>query len=75
MNAPTTDLMPRYCIVVKSPNEGLFRALEEAFLGQSDFSVVMERRISRSTAAPTEERRKARIWETGELLFAEHRGE
>jgi len=66
--------MPRYCIVVKSANERLFQALEEAFLGRSDFSVVRERRVEQS-AARTEERRKSRVWETRELLFAEHREE
>jgi hypothetical protein len=67
--------MPRYCIVVKSANEGLFRALEEAFLGRSEFSVVRERRMQPSAAPGMEERRKSRVWETGELLFAEYRGE
>jgi hypothetical protein len=65
--------MPRYCIVVKSANDGLFQALEEAFLGRSDFSVVRERRVEQSAAPRTEERRTARVWETRELLFAEHR--
>jgi hypothetical protein len=65
--------MPRYCIVVKSANDGLFRALEEAFLGRSDFSVLRERRVQQSSAPRTEERRTSRVWETRELLFAEHR--
>ena len=65
--------MPRYCSVVKSANERLFHALEEAFLGRSGFSVVRERRVQPSAVARTEERRKSRVWETRELLFAEHR--
>jgi hypothetical protein len=67
--------MPRYCIVVKSANDGLFQALEEAFLGRSDFSVVRERRVQRPSVPPTAERRRSRVWETGELVFAEHREE
>lgn len=65
--------MPRYCIVVKSANDRLFHALEEAFLDRSDFSVVRERRVQQSAAPRTEERRNSRVWETRELLFAEHR--
>ena len=67
--------MPRYCIVVKSANDRLFHALEEAFLGRSDFSVVRERRVQQSAAPRTDERRTSRVWETRELLFAEHREE
>ena len=65
--------MPRYCIVVKSANERLFQAIEEAFLGRSDFSVVKERRVEQPAAPRADERRKSRVWETRELLFAEHR--
>jgi hypothetical protein len=63
--------MPRYCIVVKSANDGLFRALEEAFLGRTDFRVIRERRRRSKTAAWPDERRTARVWETGELQFSE----
>jgi len=34
---------------------------------------VRERRVEQSAAPRTEERRTARVWETRELLFAEHR--
>jgi hypothetical protein len=63
--------MPRYCIVVKSANDGLFRALEEAFLGKAEFRVIRERRRSPKPAAWPDERRNARVWETGELQFSE----
>jgi hypothetical protein len=68
--------MPRYCIVVKSANDALFRAMQEAFLGRSEFSVVHERRVSlpQSEAWPAD-RRKARVWETGSLQFSESRDE
>jgi len=70
---PLTDTrqMPRYCIVVKSANDGLFRALEEALLGRTEFSVIRERRRNPKTAAWPAERRNARVWETGELQFSE----
>jgi len=64
--------MPRYCIVVKSANDGLFQAMEEAFLGRSEFSVVLERRASHPQTEPWPgDRRKARIWETSSLQFSE----
>jgi hypothetical protein len=63
--------MPRYCIVVKSANDGLFRALQEAFLGRPEFSVIRERRRHPESAAWPDERRTARVWETGELQFSE----
>jgi hypothetical protein len=62
--------MPRFCIVVKSSDEGLYRALEEAFVGRTGFSVVRERRQNREDI-PARDRRKARVWETGDLVFAE----
>ena len=62
--------MPRLCIVVKSSDERLYRALEEAFLGRIGFTVVRERRGKPHDTWPSE-RRKARVWETGELAFAE----
>ena len=62
--------MRHFWIVVKSPDERLYRALEEAFLGRTDFSVVRERRRN-APEIRAGERRKARIWETGELVFAE----
>jgi hypothetical protein len=63
--------MPRYCIVVKSANDGLFEALQETFLGRAQYSVVQERRRSRDTEPRPPERRKARVWETRGLQFAE----
>jgi len=63
--------MPRYCIVVKSANDGLFRALEEAFLGRTEFCVIRDRRRPRPTGPWPDERRKARVWETSELQFSE----
>jgi hypothetical protein len=63
--------MPRYCIVVKAANDGLFRALEEAFLGRPRYRVVRERRRSRRAEPWPEERRQARVWETSALQFAE----
>ena len=68
---PTPPQMPRYCIVVKSANDGLFRALEEAFLGRTDFSVIRDRRRRSKTVEWPDERRTARVWETGELQFSE----
>ena len=62
--------MPRFCIVVKSSDERLYRALEEAFLGRTGFSVVRERRENRQETW-ARDRRKARVWETFELVFAE----
>jgi hypothetical protein len=62
--------MPRFCIVVKSSDDRLYRALEEAFLGRIGFTVIRERRGNRHDTWPGE-RRKARVWETGELAFAE----
>ena len=61
--------MPRFCIVVKSSDDRLYMALEEAFLGRIGFTVVRERRENRPDPWPGE-RRKARVWETGELAFA-----
>jgi hypothetical protein len=63
--------MPRYCIVVKSANDGLLRALEEAFLGRPEFTVIRERRRRRQTDPWPDERRNARVWETGALQFSE----
>jgi len=63
--------MPRFCIVVKSSDERLYRALEEAFLGRTGFSVVRERRQNREETG-ARDRRKARVWETGDLVFAEY---
>jgi hypothetical protein len=63
--------MPRFCIVVKSSDERLYRALEEAFLGRTGFSVVRERRQNREETG-ARDRRKARVWETGHLVFAEY---
>ena len=68
---PTPRQMPRYCIVVKTANDGLFQALEEAFLGRSAFCVVRERRVRPATEPWPGDRRQARVWETGELLFSE----
>jgi hypothetical protein len=62
--------MPRFCIVVKSSDERLYRALEEAFLGRTGFSVVRERRQNREEIRGSD-RRKARVWETADLVFAE----
>ena len=62
--------MPRFCIVVKSSDERLYKALEEAFLGRTGFSVVRERRQNREEIG-VRDRRRARVWETGELVFAE----
>jgi hypothetical protein len=62
--------MPRFCIVVKSSDERLYRALEEAFLGRTGFSVVRDRRGNRQETW-ARDRRTARLWETGELVFAE----
>jgi hypothetical protein len=65
--------MPRFCIVVKSANEGLlYQALEEAFLGRSGYTVVRERREHSREPPRPGDRRKARVWETGELAFAEY---
>ena len=61
--------MRRFCIVVKSSNEGLYRALEEAFVDRAGISVVRDRRGNQQETWPRE-RRTARIWETGALLFA-----
>ena len=61
--------MPRFCIVVKSSDERLYRALEEAFLGRAGFSVVRERRGNRQETR-LRDRRTARVWETFELVFA-----
>jgi hypothetical protein len=61
--------MRRFCIVVKSSDEGLFRALEEAIVGRIGFTVVRDRRGNTQETWPTD-RRKARIWESAELLFA-----
>jgi hypothetical protein len=61
--------MPRFCIVVKSPDDQLYRALEEALVGRSGFTVIRERRGNRHDTWPRE-RRKARVLETGELAFA-----
>ena len=63
--------MPRFCIVVKPGNEGLYQALEEAFLGRSEISVVRERRVQPPAAPWPAERRQARVWKSGELIFAE----
>ena len=63
--------MPRYCIVVKTANDGLYRALEEAFLGRSEFTVVRERRLRPLDESWPDDRRRARVWETGELQFSE----
>ena len=63
--------MPRYCIVVKTANDGLYRALEEAFLGRSEFTVVRERRVRPPIESWPDDRRRARVWETGELQFSE----
>lgn len=62
--------MPRFCIVVKSSNDELFRALEEALAGRIGFRVVLDRRGQEQNAWP-KDRRKARVWEYGELVFAE----
>ena len=56
--------------MVKSSDERLYKALEEAFLGRTGFSVVRERRQNREEIAAGD-RRKARVWETGDLVFAE----
>jgi hypothetical protein len=61
--------MPRFFIVVKSSNEGLYRALEEALVERIGFSVVRDRRGNQQDPWPSD-RRKARVWETGELAFA-----
>jgi hypothetical protein len=61
--------MARFCIVVKSSDERLYRALEEAFLGSTGFSVVRDRRRNPQDIWDRD-RRKARVWETGELVFA-----
>jgi hypothetical protein len=62
--------MPRFCIVVKSSDDRLYKALEEAFLGRIGFTVIRERRGNPHDTWPAELRR-ARVWETGELAFAE----
>jgi hypothetical protein len=62
--------MPRFCIVVKSPNEELYRALEEVLAGRIGFRVLRDRRGSEQKAWPRD-RRKARVWEYGELVLAE----
>jgi hypothetical protein len=64
--------MPRFCVVVKSANDGLYQALEEAFLGRTGFSVVRERREHPQEPPRPDDRRQARVWETGELAFAEY---
>ena len=64
--------MPRFCIVVKSANEGLYQALEEAFLDRTGFSVVRERREHPEEPPRRGDRRKARVWETGEMAFTEY---
>jgi hypothetical protein len=61
--------MRRFCIVVKSPDEGLYRALEEAIVGTIGFTVVRDRRGNTQETWPAD-RRKARTWESAELLFA-----
>ena len=66
--------MPRYCIVVRSANDALFQALEEAFAGKTEFSVVRERRLQPPGPWP-DDRRKARVWETKGLVFAESDGD
>ena len=64
--------MPRFCVVVKSANEGLYQALEEAFLGRTGFTVIRERREHPREQPRSGDRRKARVWKTGELTFAEY---
>lgn len=64
--------MPRFCVVVKSANDGLYQALEEAFLGRSGFTVIRERRAHPAEQPRSGDRRKARVWETGALAFAEY---
>jgi hypothetical protein len=64
--------MPRFCVVVKSANEALYQALEEAFLGRTGFAVIRERREHPREQPPSGDRRKARVWETGALAFAEY---
>jgi hypothetical protein len=61
--------MTRFCIVVKSSDDRLYRALEEALLGRIGFTVIRERRGNPHDTRPRE-RRKARVWETRELAFA-----
>lgn len=63
--------MGDYWFIVKSTNDALFEALQQALAGRAGFHLVKDRRGEPGRPPSTGERRIAQTWEGGEITIAE----